>query len=695
MLTSVSFSQKKPFTIDDLYRLKGIGDLNLSPDGQQILFTVSETDLKAGKSGSDIYLLNLKGNQSQPKQMTFNDASDYHPFWSKDGQSIFFLSSRENGGQLWMMSASGGEASIISNFYTGVSSPVEVKNKDKKGFYFVSTVFPECMTDNACNEKYSNKLSEGAVQAHMADSLLFRHWTSYRDWSYSHLFFFDPVKDEVKAVTEGKMDYPCWNLGSGDGYDISPDGKTMVVVANHEKDLALSTNSDLFLVDLTAGTFTPRNITESNKAYDGSPVFSPDGKYIAFTRHNIPGYESDRKRLALYDVKSGEIKSLTESVDNWVNNFRWSSDSRFIYFTIDEKGYTPLLRVELKTGKIEEILGGFSLRDFLLTPDGKQLVFTCSKVGEPVELWRYKLNKAGKPVNKTIQRLTHFNKELEDSVDIRPAESQWIEGADGKQIQMFIVKPHNFDETKTYPVIVNIHGGPQMQWQDSFRGDWQVYPGSGYVVVFPNPHGSTGYGQAFTEAISKDWNGKVMEDIDKVAEFLKKQPYVDPERIGAMGWSWGGYAIMWLEGHNKHFKAMASMMGVYDLNSMFSSTEELWFPLWDLGGKPWDIPETYKEVSPSSYVKNFKTPCLIITGERDYRVPYHLSIQFFTDLQLMKVPSQLIIFKNDGHWPSHVRSMPVYYNAHLEWFHKYLKGGEAPYDTEKMIRNMAFDEENK
>lgn len=399
-------------------------------------------------------------------------------------------------------------------------------------------------------------------------------------------------------------------------------------------------------------------------------------------------------RLSIYDLKSKKSLCLTENVDNWVSDYRWSKDSRYIYFTLQEKGYLPLYRVQVETGKIEKVIANQCISDFVLTPDGKGVIFTSTSVGQPVEIWRYQLLNAGKNLSAgSFVRLTSFNHDLANEVDIRPAESCWVKGANGKDVHLFIVKPHGFDATKKYPLILNIHGGPQMQWSDSFRGDWQVYPGAGYIVAFANPHGSTGYGQEYTHAISRDWTGLVMEDIDKVAEYLKTLPYVDGERMGAMGWSWGGYAIMWLEGHNKHFKALASMMGIYDARSMFSGTEELWFSRYDLGGRPWENTETYLKTSPSTYVKNFNTPCLIISGERDYRVPYTMSTEFFTDLQEMKVPSRLIIFKNDGHWPSNVKSMPVYYNAHLEWFHKYLHGGAAPYDTEKMIRNMAFDDE--
>jgi dipeptidyl aminopeptidase/acylaminoacyl peptidase len=275
-------------------------------------------------------------------------------------------------------------------------------------------------------------------------------------------------------------------------------------------------------------------------------------------------------------------------------------------------------------------------------------------------------------------------------VDIRPAEELWIPSPAGRMIHTFIVTPHDFDPTKKYPLILNVHGGPQMQWTDGFRGDWQVYPGAGYIVAFPNPHGSTGYGQEFTSAISRDWGGKVYDDVMAVTDSLARLPFVDANRMGAMGWSYGGYMMMWLEGHTQRFKAIAAMMGVYNLQAMHGATEELWFPEYDLQGTPWES-GLYQKWAPNGFVKNFKTPCLVITGERDYRVPYTQSLEFFTDLQKMRVPSRLIVFENDGHWPSGIKSMPFYYNAHLDWFHRYLGGPPAPYDMQKMWRNQAFD----
>src|ERR1700690_1640296 len=278
-----------------------------------------------------------------------------------------------------------------------------------------------------------------------------------------------------------------------------------------------------------------------------------------------------------------------------------------------------------------------------------------------------------------------------NEVDVRPAERMWVTGAGGAKIEVFIVKPHDFTPGKKYPLILNVHGGPQMQWADSFRGDWQVYPGAGYVVAFPNPHGSTGYGQDFTAEISTDWAGAPFDDLMKVTDALAKLPYVDSTRMGAMGWSYGGYMMDWFEGHTTRCKAIASMMGVYDLRSMYGATEELWFPEWDLKGQPWSSP-LYAKWSPSNFVTSFKTPCLVLSGERDYRVPYTQSLEFFTDLQKQGVPSELIIYSNSGHWPSWYE-MALYYTAHLQWFHKWLGGGEPPWTTQQFLRNEVFNQE--
>jgi dipeptidyl aminopeptidase/acylaminoacyl peptidase len=672
-------AEKRAFHIEDLYRLKGVQHLALSPDGSRLAFEVSTQELKAATRNTQLWMLDVASGAT--KQLTFSGKSDTSPQWSKDGKTLYFLSSREGGSQLWALDASGGEARKLTSFEAGIGAPRLMPGAGK--VVFEASVFPEAMADGVKQKELRGKLENGPVQAHLADSLLYRHWTDWRDFQYLHLFT-STFDGKVESLTSGHQDHP----GYGQTWDLSPDGQEVCVAFKTDPIPARSTNNDLFLISL-GGDRTPRRITGENPAADESPKYSPDGRFIAYKFQVKPGHESDRFRLAIYDRVAKTRKVLTEAVDNWVDAFQWSNDSQALWFTVQEKGRWPLLRVEVATGKITRVLEGQSIREFVLSPDQKAVYLTKSRVGEPMEIWRYGFDK------KDLKRLTTFNQAVADEVDIRPAEEQWVKGAEGKEVHLFLVKPHGFDPAKKYPVILNIHGGPQMMWSDTLRGDWQVYPGAGYIVAFPNPHGSTGYGQGYTDAISGDWDGKVMTDIERVTDHLAALPYVDKDRMGAMGWSWGGYAMMWLEGHSTRFKALAAMMGVYDLRSMHGATEELWFPEHDLTGTPWEKTQAYDRMNPSNHVGAFKTPCLVVTGERDYRVPYTQSLQFFTGLQEMGVPSRLLVFKNDGHWPDNLKSMPVYYNAHLEWFQKYLGGEAAPWKTEDLVRNLVFDKAAK
>ncbi len=512
------------------------------------------------------------------------------------------------------------------------------------------------------------------MQGHIADKLLYRHWTDYADGKYSHIIVYNIAAKTYVDVTPGEYVTPTF--GNTPGFAFSPDSKELCYVSNHTAHPEANTNCDLYIVPVTGGQ--ARCITAANEAWDGDPAYSPDGKYIAYRTQAVPGHESDRFRLALYDRATGAKTLLTEDLDNWVDAYKWMPDSRTIYFIVEETGEKPLYKVDIKSGKWAKVIPDRAIFDFAVAPDG-YIYYTYSTTGKPVALYRSK-------DGRKEQQLTFLNQELEDEVDIRPSEVMWVDGSDGAKIECFVVKPHNFDPAKKYPLVINVHGGPQMQWLNSFRGDWQVYPGAGYVVAYPNPHGSTGYGQAFTTAISGDWGGKPYQDVMAVTEALSKLPYVDATRMGAMGWSYGGYFMNWLQGHEHPFKCLASMMGLYDLRSMWGATEELWFPNFDLKGQPWNS-DLYQKFSPSNYVSNFKTPTLIITGERDYRVSYTQSLQYFSVLQTLGIPSRLIIFSNDGHWPDELNSMPVYYNAHLEWFHKYLGGDPAPWDTKKMMDN--------
>jgi len=666
------FAQKKAFTIEDLYKAKKVASPVVSPSGNKTAFTVTDYDLKEGKSNTDIYILYKDG---ATENISSKDVSETNPFWSSDSELYFLEDS-----QVYSFNFNNRKTEKVTDFATGVSDPM--LSPDKKFIVFVSNVFPQCGADNFCNKNLLESSEKGPVQAYMTDNLMFRHWTEYSGEKKTSLILYNIESNYYQLLAQSELLSSNFMLGGAVKFSISPDSKEVCYVFNPDLDIASSTNSDLMALHLATGKTA--NLTTENKAWDGYPVYSPNGFYIAFKMQTTPGYESDRMKLAVYNRSTKSITILTEDFDYSINDFKWGEDSETLYFTADVEGYSPLYNINLRSQKITQLSGKQAVFDFDVAPGQNQVYYMASAVRKPWEIYRVNTS------DNLIQQMTSFNQKLLDEVDVRPAEQMWIEGADGKKVHVFVVKPHDFNPSKKYPLILNVHGGPQQQWMDSFRGDWQVYPGSGYIVAFPNPHGSSGYGQDYTAEISGDWGGKVYKDVMKVTDSLANLPYVDKDRIGAMGWSYGGYMMDWLQGHTKRFKCLVSMMGVYDLKSMWGATEELWFPNWDLKGQPWNS-DDYQKFSPSNYAENFSTPTLIITGEKDYRVPYTQSIQFFTTLQARGVDSRLIIFKNDGHWPSYVKSMPLYYNAHLEWFHKYLGGDPAPYDSHKLILNTQFE----
>lgn len=673
MLLLLVHAQKRAFTITDLYQVKSPYSVSISPDGQRIAYTVSSSDFKAQKSSSNIYLMNTNGSRIQA--LTEDDKSS-SIMWGKDGKTLYYTSNVKGIAQIFTLDITTFQSTQVTDFALGIDNPVI--SPDERYIAFSAEVYPSLGTDAEKNIEWRKKKKEGIIQAHIADKLLFRHWTEYNDGRCQHLILLDRKLNTYTDLTPGEYSL-IFSLGGGIIYNFAPDSKEICFVSNHDEHQEASTNADLWTVSVEGGT--PQCITASNKAWDGTPAYSPDGKYIAYRMQQIPGYESDRFRLAIYDRHTKETTVLTESFDNWVNDYKWAADSKSLYFLGEVMGTQPIYKIDIAKKIISPIVEGKSISEFDFDNKGN-VYYTYSTTGKPTALYRTAMKKNAKE-----QQLTFLNQSLEDEVDIRPSESMWVDGAGGDRVQVFIVKPHDFDPTKKYPLIINVHGGPQMQWQNSFRGDWQVYPGAGYVVAYPNPHGSTGYGQAFTRAISGDWGGKVFEDIMKVTDKLAKLEYVDSTRMGAMGWSYGGYMMNWLQGHTKRFKCLASMMGVYDLRSMWGSTEEVWFPNFEFNGQPYNS-DLYEKWSPSSYIKDFATPTLVMTGELDYRIPYTQSLQYFTALQTLNIPSRLIVFKFDGHWPSNLKSMPLYYNAHLDWFHRYLGGLEAPWDVEKMVNNQ-------
>lgn len=700
--TDPAAAKRRAMTIRDLYRVKSLSDPQVSPDGRWVAFVQTEYTLDQGKRDTHLWLVGVDGKGL--RQLTRSKGADYHPRWSPNGKQLLFVSTRAKGAQLYRLELAGGDPEQLTTLSTGVSGPLW--SADGKRVVFRSRVFPEHSVDDAKNAARLAKQRGGPVHAVLADELLFRHWTSYDDGRRNHVLLLDLATKKLTDLTPGPHHVPPVSLHGHRDFALSPDGKELCYQSNHDPPAvrASSTNNDLFVVSTGVATpartaapggagaarqtppiapAKPVNLTAKNKAWDGSGAYSPDGRYIAYRMHRRPGYESDRAQLALLERKTGKVRLLTPGFDYWVDQLHWLPDSKRILFSAPVKGRWPLFTVDIASGKISRLGAPPSVHSFNLSPDGRLIAFVHTTVARPPELYVVSVD------GTTPRQLTEINKPLADEVDFRPAEELWLPGDGGRKIHTFVVKPHGFVPGRKYPLIMNVHGGPQYQWSDSFRGDWQVYPAAGYVVAFPNTTGSIGYGQKLTEGISKDWGGRVYRDTLAVADGLAKLDYVDPARMGVMGWSYGGYLVNWIGGQTQRFKALASMMGIYDLATFFATTEEQWFPEWDLGGQPW-TPKTYRKFSPSTFVARYKTPTLILSGQLDFRIPYTQSIALFTTLRKQKVDARLILFENDGHWPDYVRSMPVYYNAHLEWFHKYLKGGPAPWKTADMVKNRAY-----
>ena len=658
-------AQKRAFTIPDLYRVQYAAGPTVSAKGQ-LAYYVSSSDLKSQTSKTTLYI------DHQPLE----GIRGFAPQWSADGSKLYYSAVADDGLQVFAYDLKTRQSRQLTHYALGANGAVV--SPDGNLIAFAAEVWPAIGgADGKANAEANERKAKAPVQAHLADKLLFRHWTDYTDGKFWHIIIYNIAKDTYTDVTPGEFHSPTFSPSGPEGFTFSPDSKELCYLSNHDPHPEASTNADLWVVPVEGGT--ARNLTADNKAWDGSPQYSPDGRYIAYRFQTVPGYESDRFRLAVIDRRTGAKTVLTEAFDNWVDAYKWTPDSKAICFLGEERGYEPLFKVTLANKKIEKIVGDRAIGSFDL--DGKgNFYYTYSSTGKPTALY------SATPSRKGLRerQLTHFNDALEQEVDIRPAEELWVEGANGDSVEVFVVKPHGFEPGRKYPLVINVHGGPQMQWMNSFRGDWQVYPGAGYVVAYPNPHGSTGYGQQFCRDISQDWGGKPFVDVMRVTDALARLDYVDSTRMAAMGWSYGGFFMNWLQGHTKRFKCLASMMGLYDMPSMWGTTEELWFPNFEMDGQPWNS-DLYQKWSPSNYVRNFATPTLIITGERDYRVSYTQSLQYFSTLQTLGIPSRLIVFKNDGHWPSTLRSMPLYYNAHLEWFHKYLGGAPAPWKSEDMV----------
>jgi len=679
-VTSIpAWTAKLPFSFDAMTRLARIDDPQVSPDDKWVAFSVKTVDMANNATPSQIYVVPMAGGS--PQRITNEGTSNTRPRWTPDSKRIFYISNRPNASQvagssqIWSINPDGTEARPITNVPTGADG-VTI-SPDGKLVVYTSAVYPACEPPNAssgvdygaaCNKNNLDKEAANKVKARIYTSLLYRHWNEYSGARRRHLLI-QTLNDtgKIRDLTPGDRDTPPFSLGGPDGYAFSPDSTQIAFVANSDADLASSTNSDLFTTPASGGPI--KRIT-TNSGADEGPLYSPDGKYLAYRTQSRAGYESDQWRLAVLELQAGRTTTLTDGLDRWVESFTWSSDSQRIFFTIDDRGGSPLLMISAAGGTPRTIAQGpTSITSMHFTSGDQMMIYLEESGSHPAEIYKA-TSRGGSGVP-----MTHLNDAVTNMYQLSPLERISVDGADGAKVESFVVKPPDFDPAIRYPVLFALHGGPQGEWGESWTYRWnaQVFAGAGYVVVLCNPRGSVGYGQAFTDAINGDWGGRVYTDVMATADHVSSLPYVDRERMVAAGGSYGGYLIDWILGHTNRFKALVSHAGPFDLRSEAETTEELWFPKWEFHGLPWDNPGLYERWSPSTFVKNFKTPTLITQGELDYRVPVGQSQQLFTALQQMKVPSKLVQFPDEGHWILKPQNSQFWYATVIEWLNQYAK----------------------
>ncbi len=741
---------KHPFTFEDMMKLKRVGDPEVSPDGKWVVFSVVDVDLEANTKTPHIWIVPTAGGEE--REIIADQDAD-RPRWAPDGKRFAFLSTKEGGSQVWIAEFDGAAGEVtgvhkLTSIATEASG--ELWSPDGKNILFTSDVYPECdgapLAEADCNAKKLKEREESKVKALIFDRLLYRHWNAYKEGKRTHLLVAgdcimlvppkvrapngagdksqpDPQLDQSggsgcgnapRDLTPGDYDAPVFSLGGQDNYAFSPDGQEICYTSNHDKNPAASTNNDLWIVPVSggpAGSSQAKNITADNPASDSTPLYSPDGRYIAYRAQQRPGYESDRFRLMLYDRKTGEKKNLTEHFDGWVGSFRWFGGD-MVVFASESSGQSPIyLLIVEDCNKCHpvRILDGYN--DDLFTVETREqkldlitindsLVFSRMSIESPTELFTIdwvgdcKGNKRAEavlsgesdeplpcPVVKARQ-LTELNQPILSGISMSPLESFSFTGAHNDKVEGFLVKPPNFDASRKYPVKFLIHGGPQGAWGDdwSYRWNPELFASptsstsSGYVVIMINFHGSTGYGQKFIDAINGDWGGAPYEDLMKGLDYAEEHyGFIDKTRECALGASYGGYMANWILGHTDRFKCIVTHDGMFNAESAWGTTEELWFNDWEFKGTPYDNRASYEKWSPHQYAKNFKTPTLVIHGQKDYRLDVSEGLQLFTTLQMEGVPSEMLYFPDEGHWVQKPQNSQLWYKTVNDWVDRWTK----------------------
>ena len=717
-LTTSLFAQspppKHPFNFEEMMKLKRVGAPMPSPDGKWVVFDAEDVDLEANTRISHLWIAPATGGESRRLNPTPNH--EERPRFSPDGKRLIWTSKATDPTQIWMCdfeSESGrleGTPQQLTTISTGADGGIW--SPDGKNIVFVSAVYPDC-NDDVCNKNRDEEINKSKVKAKIFTRLFYRHWNAFTEFKRSHLFvvpsdsFVEAAvsaaesqppgttattehKNVPRDLTPGDHDVPPFNLGGQDMYAISPDGQELAYTSNIDEIEATSTNNEIFVVPIVAAAVSggsppqPGKIS-TNPGADATPLYSPDGKYIAWRSQARAGFEADKWRLLVQERHSGKTRDLTEKFDRSVGSFTWTitpgprdKPIQPIIFSAEDHGEADLFLVDLEgeepMPKLPN-LPGLHTDDLVFSATGGgdglgTLFFTNMSIAAPNEIWWIKF-----PGNGPVA-LTHMNDALLSQIDMQPLESFTFKGANNEDVQGFMVKPPGFDPNKKYPLKFLIHGGPQGAWGNSWSYRWnpELFAANGYVVVMINFHGSTGYGQKFTDSISGDWGGKPYVDLMKGLDYVEKTyPFIDKNREAALGASYGGWMANWLLGHTDRFKCIVSHDGTFNTESAYGTTEELWFPEWEFKGPPWTQRELYRKFSPHLFAEKFKTPTLVVHGQNDYRLDVSEGFQLFTTLQRLKVPSKMLYFPDEGHWVLKPQNSRLWYKTVNDWVDQWCK----------------------
>ena len=659
------------FTAADLVTLNRISEPAISPDGKWLAYVLRETDMEANRGRYDLFLLNLEEKGAEPRRLAADPASDTSPQWSADGQHLFFLSTRSGTSQVWRYTFASGVAMPVTDSPVNISGFRLSPRNDRIVFW--ADTFPDCKADLKCTADRLAAKEKNPETGRTYDQLFIRHWDTWADGTRSQLFSValadGKASGPVAHVSQGLIgDTPSKPSGGAEEIALAPDGKTVYFALREAGRIeSLSTNLDIFAAPAD-GSAPPQNLTDANDATDTQPQVSPDGKFLAWLAMERPGFEADKLTLMIRDLTTGETRAVTKAWDRSIGQFKWTPDSTAIIAEAGHIGTNPLFRIDVRTGRTVQLTQGGTVGEFDLGADC--IIYSWHTLAQPADFYSLGYGDIA-PV-----RLTEVNKDKLAGVAMGDYEQFSFKGWNNEDVYGYVIKPANFDPAKTYPVAYLIHGGPQSSFSDNWHYRWnaQVYSGAGYAVVMVDFHGSTGYGQAFTDSISGDWGGKPFEDIQKGwAAALARYPFLDGDRACALGGSYGGYMMNWIAGNwPDGFRCIVNHAGIFDNRHMVYATEELWFTEWEHGNKPYyEDPEAYEKFNPVHFVKNWKTPTLVIHGEKDFRVPLEEGIKTFTALQRRNIPSRLVVFPDENHWILKPANGIQWHREVIDWLNRW------------------------